>query len=241
MDRQIERRSSAFYQRRHRERLRELGLLKKELWVLPEYADDLAAIEKRMRKPRGDAQRENDDFGGTTMSVAVSALPTAMATLRDDAHRDGADRDGTRMHPTPWHARALFEALLDAPSVRDGAIVVELIEGTEPGLYLTIHDYGDLPLFMAVVGQQIVVEALLWPVAHVRDTMRFNEEVLRTHKLFPLSTLGVETINGEAVYIMFGALSAHSSLTDIVFEIETLADNVIRATEAYEPHLRGLA
>ena len=40
----MERRSSAFYQRRHRDRLREQGLVKKELWVLPEYADALVAI-----------------------------------------------------------------------------------------------------------------------------------------------------------------------------------------------------
>jgi uncharacterized protein YjfI (DUF2170 family) len=104
-----------------------------------------------------------------------------------------------------------------------------------------MYDYGDLPLFMAVVGRQIVVEAMLWPVSQVRDAARFNEEVLRTHKLFPLSTLGIETLDGEAVYIMFGALSAGSSLADVLFEIEALADNVIRATEAFEWHLRVAA
>ena len=46
----MERRSSAYYQRRHRERLREQGLIKKELWVLSEYADELAEIERRMRQ-----------------------------------------------------------------------------------------------------------------------------------------------------------------------------------------------
>jgi uncharacterized protein len=40
---------------------------------------------------------------------------------------------------------------------------------------------------------------------------------------------------------MFGALSAASSLADVLFEIEALADNVIRATEAYEWHLRVAA
>ena len=36
---------------------------------------------------------------------------------------------------------------------------------------------------------------------------------------------------------MFGALSSGSALSDVVFEIELLADNVIKATEAYENHL----
>ncbi len=228
MDRQIERRSSAFYQRRHRERLREQGLLKKELWVLPEYADDLAAIERQMRRPRREAGL--DDDGETAMS-AMAAIDTATRTaipIRGDAAPG----------PQSWSAFTLREALANAASVREGAIAVELIDGAEPGLYLTMNEYGDLPLFMAVVGQQIVVEALLWPLAQVRDVARFNDEVLRTHKLFPLSTLGIETIDGEAVYIMFGALSSHSSLTDVLFEVETLADNVIRATEAYALHLR---
>jgi uncharacterized protein len=233
MDRQPERRSSAFYQRRHRERLRDQGLMKKELWVLPEYADDLAAIERQMRMPRADMPSVSEIMGGDiAMTAAISAFPAAMpSVLRADV----------ATYAMPWGALSLFEALSAAASVREGAIAVEWIEGAEPGLYLTMHDYGDLPLFMAVVGQQIVVEALLWPVAQVRDTARFNDDVLRTHKLFPLSTLGIETIDGEACYIMLGALSSNSSLADVLFEIETLADNVIRATEAYELHLRGIA
>ena len=217
----MERRSSAYYQRRHRERLREQGLIKKELWVLSEYADELAAIERRMRQPRDDTPQ---------------------------AGRAGQEKEreqvmsGMSMQSSPlWTAHALHAALAASDGVRDGAISVELIDGAEPGLYLTMHDYGDLPLFMAVVGRQIVVEAMMWPVSQVRDPARFNEELLRTHRLFPLSTLGIETIDGEAVYIMFGALSASSSLGDVLFEIETLADNVIRATEAYEWHLRVAA
>lgn len=208
----MERRSSAFYQRRHRDRLREQGLVKKELWVLPEYADELAAVERRMRLPRGGPSQ---------------AAPTEGELAMPDK--------------TLWTAKALHDALVASDGARLGVITAELIDGAEPGLYLTMHDYGDLPLYMAVVGRQIVVEAMLWPVSQVRDAAGFNEELLRTHKLFPLSTLGIETIDGEAVYIMFGALSSASSLADVLFEMETLADNVIRATEAYEWHLREAA
>jgi hypothetical protein len=217
----MERRSSAYYQRRHRERLREQGLIKKELWVLSEYADELAAIERQMRHPRGES-------------------PQAARTVRDK--QEEQVMSGMSIESSPlWTALALHTALVASDGVRDGAISIELIDGAEPGLYLTMHDYGDLPIFMAVVGRQIVVEAMMWPVSQVRDAARFNEELLRTHRLFPLSTLGIETIDGEAVYIMFGALSAASSLPDVMFEIETLADNVIRATEAYEWHLQVAA
>jgi hypothetical protein len=216
----MERRTSAFYQRRHRDRLREQGLVKKELWVRPEYADELLEIERQMRHPRG-AQEE----------LMVDAMPAATQASA-----------GPRLGPAPlWTATALHAALSACEPVREGAVSVELIEGAEPGLYLKMREYGDLPLFMAVVGRQIVVEALLWPVSQVRDPAHFNEALLRTHKLFPLSTLGIEVMGGESVYIMFGALSAGSSLAEVLFEIETLADNVIRATEAYENHLREVA
>ena len=214
----MERRSSAYYQRRHRERLREQGLIKKELWVLSEYADELTAIERRMRRPRDARPQAGGEQGEQVMAEVSMQSSSAL-----------------------WLAPVLFTAIAASDDVRDGAMSVELIDGAEPGLYLTMHDYGDLPLFMAVVGHQIVVEAMLWPVSQVRDAARFNEEVLRTHKLFPLSTLGIETIDGEAVYIMFGALSAASSLADVLFEIEALAGNVIRATEAYEWHLQVAA
>ena len=170
------------------------------------------------------ATRANAAAGDLT---AAGAVIGGVATMR-----------GVAPSPSPWTAASLYDALIAAAPVREGAIALELIDGAEPGFYLIMHDYGDLPLFMAVVGQQIVVEALLWPLAKVRDVAHFNDEALRTHKLFPLSTLGIETIDGESVYIMFGALSSTSSLTDVLFEIETLADNVIRATEAYELHLR---
>jgi uncharacterized protein len=227
----MERRTSAFYQRRHRDRLREQGLMKKELWVLPEYADELAAIERLMRRPRSDSLRSGRIAGEQTM------VESQVGELGVAAPRPVASNAAAPM----WTATALCAAIAGSGPVREGLVSVELIEGAEPGLYLTMHDYGDLPLFMAVIGRQIVVEALLWPVSQVRDAARFNEALLRTHKLFPLSTLGIETLDGDAVYIMFGALSASSSLADVLFEIETLADNVIRATEAYEAHLREAA
>jgi uncharacterized protein YjfI (DUF2170 family) len=233
----MERRTSAFYQRRHRERLREQGLTKKELWVLPEYADELAAIERQMRRPRSETARSGRQTGEPTMGESqIAGTPMAGSRL-------SAALNAAALHAAApmWTASGLCAAIAASEPVREGLMAVELIEGAEPGLYMTMHDYGDLPLFMAVVGRQIVVEALLWPVSQVRDPARFNEALLRTHKLFPLSTLGIETLDGDPVYIMFGALSASSSLADVLFEIETLADNVIRATEAYETHLREAA
>ncbi|MOA21330.1 hypothetical protein D3C78_1418170 [compost metagenome] len=64
--------------------------------------------------------------------------------------------------------------------------------------------------------------------------MKFNDAVLRSRELFPLSSIGIETMpNGQTVYNIFGSLSSASSLTNVVTEIFTLVENVQRATEAF--------
>lgn len=141
-----------------------------------------------------------------------------------------------------WTANGLYDALATAELFTSGQAVQELIDGSESSLHITMCEYGELPLFLAVHGEQIIVEAMLWPANDVEDMATFNAEVLRTHKLFPLSSIGLEVLaDGQLYYTMFGALSSASSLSDVVFEIELLADNVIKATEAYEGLLKATA
>ncbi|HEY1029598.1 MAG TPA: YjfI family protein [Pseudomonas sp.] len=202
--------SSAHYQRLYRQRLREQGLVKKEVWILPEHAPLLLAFERKLRQPQ-----------------------LSLASMEKE--------EGMSM-PQVWTAQALFDALAATELFQSGQAGIELLQGADASLHVTMREYGELPLFIAVFGEQIVVEALLWPAADVRDIAAFNEEVLRTHKLFPLSSIGLEKIaDGSDSYIMFGALSSSSTLTDVVFEIELLADNVIKATEAYEGFLKTSA
>jgi len=199
----MERRSSAHYQRLYRQRLREQGLVKKEVWILPEHAQALAAVERELRQPQ-----YKEVFSDKESGMSVSQI---------------------------WTVQTLHAALSAAELFKDKRASVELLQGAEASLHIVMHEYGDLPLFAAVYGEQIVIEAVLWPADDVRDQAAFNREVLRTHKLFPLSSIGLQTmVDGQECYIMFGALSATSTLSNIVEEIETLADNVIKVTEAYE-------
>ncbi|MEC8429025.1 MAG: DUF2170 family protein, partial [Pseudomonadota bacterium] len=51
-------------------------------------------------------------------------------------------------------------------------------------------------------------------------------------------TISLDKVSGnEDYYHMFGALSSTSSLQNIIFEIEVLANNVLQATEAYSEFL----
>ncbi len=200
----MQKKTSAHYQREYRKRLRESGLVKKEVWIRPEHALKLNALEHTLR--------------------------LIDATIEKEAIQ--------QITETQWTTLSLLEALLATELFTSKQASVELIEGIDPALHIIMHEYGELPIFVAVRGQQIIVEALLWPIDNVRNQNEFNELILQTHKYFPLSTISIDKLkNGIHYYQMFGALSSTSILTNIVFEIEMLASNVITATEAYSEHL----
>ena len=198
--------SSAHYQREFRRRLREQGLVKKEVWIRPEHAKQLALIEKQLR----------EDSGSQWIKGVI--MMTNEANI--------------------WTTGSLQAALQETDLVTGGAASLELIDGIEPSLHIVMHEYGDLPVFLTVSGEQIIVESVLWSVDDVTDVPGFNDAVLRTHKYFPLSTVSLDaTPSGPDYYHMFGALSSTSILPNVVFEIETLATNVIHAAEAYSEFL----
>lgn len=198
---------STLHVRNFRDRMRGQGLVKKDVWIRPEHAQELAAIEKAMRDPDGHLERPH-----------VPALESGAG----------------------WTIDTIQHAIGQTNAVRDGQISLDLIEGSEPSLHLQMHDFGDLSVFIAVGGEQIIVEAFLWPVAQVLEPDVFNAHVLRTHKLLPLSMIALQDVGGVAGYTMLGELDTRSSLANLMFEIETLADNVLNATDAYAAYLLPL-
>ncbi len=138
---------------------------------------------------------------------------------------------------TNWTISSLQKSLAELDLVTQGEIELTATEGTDVGIRLTMKGYGDLPIYIAVAGDQILADATLIEVSSIKDVAAFNNVVLRSRDLFPLSSVGIETLaDDQEVYCLFGALSAASSLTVIVQEIFTLADNVIRAAEAFDDH-----
>lgn len=138
---------------------------------------------------------------------------------------------------TNWTTSTLHKSLAGLDAVVNGDIELAVTNGAEAGIRLTLKEFGDLPVYIAVAGDQILADTTLIEVSRIKDTVAFNEVVLRSRDLFPLSSVGIERLaDGQEVYCLFGALSAASSLTVIVQEILTLADNVIRAAEAFDDH-----
>ncbi|NRB40769.1 MAG: YjfI family protein [Pseudomonadales bacterium] len=195
--------TSADYQRDFRKRLRAKGLVKKEVWIVPEHAKRLSAVEKQLRIS------SDEKISDAELSLASDAKEI-------------------------WTSNSLFSSLAKEALFSSEKATLEIIEGIAPSLYITLHEYGDLAVFLNVTGEQIIVESVLWPVADVIDKAGFNDAVLRTHKYFPLSTISLEQgVDGQDYYMMFGALSSYSLLANVIFELEVLASNVIQAAAAY--------
>lgn len=201
-----QKKTSAYYMRRMRESLDAAGFVKHEAYVLPENKPLLKEMEKRLRQPliAGKFKMESFMTAGNT-----------------------------------WNTKRLFDALnalvADQSSSALGQASLTLIEGAEQAIKVDLQEFGGLPVFIVVAGEQIIVDTLLVDADDISDVSGFNDAVLRSREMFPLSSIGIETMpNGETAYNMFGALSADSSLTNVVTEILTLAENVQRAVVAFE-------
>ncbi|MCW8091319.1 DUF2170 family protein [Alteromonas sp. ASW11-130] len=102
---------------------------------------------------------------------------------------------------------------------------------------LLIANQDGIDAWLAISGEQILVESLLFASSQVRDKAALDHEILSTHMVFPLTTVGISTINGEEYYTAFGALSAQSKQETIEIEVDTLFQNVASFLDAYETHL----
>jgi uncharacterized protein YjfI (DUF2170 family) len=181
----------------------------REVWILPQHAPVLLKVEKLLRKPNAHP-----------LIHALKGVSTAMS-----------------------NGLVTTQSLL--PSLQAGQLAVSrrytfsLIEGLEPVIQATAHEYGDVNVYIAVTGEIAIAQATLFPVARVRDTARLNDRVLRTEKLFDLANISIDTHpDGAEFYVIYGALRAASSLADIEFEIDTLAHNAVDAAAAYREFVK---
>ena len=111
---------------------------------------------------------------------------------------------------------------------------VSMIENEE-SLILTFHDHGDLPIVVVAGEKQILVEAALVERNEFAKPEEIDYKLLTTHKYLPLSTIGIENINGIDWYVIFGALSTNSKLEVIAEELLELVTNTFSVIDALEP------
>ncbi|WP_375404053.1 YjfI family protein [uncultured Sphingomonas sp.] len=129
--------------------------------------------------------------------------------------------------PQSWTTSSLGEALR-SPDLAD-EFAVELIDGAESVLRVSMPRHGDLSIFLSVAGEQIVVSTLLWPVDEQPDADAFNRFILKAQKLVPLSNFAITEVDGRDYYELIGELAIESPLSAITLELRVLAENAIDA------------
>jgi uncharacterized protein YjfI (DUF2170 family) len=196
-------------QQARREKLRADGLVMREVWICPMHAPVLQKVEKLLRKPNA--------------HPLIHALKGVSAAMTDG----------------PVTTQTLLPDLQSGQLGTSRRYTFSLVEGLEPVIQAVSHDYGDVNVYIAVTGEIAIAQATLFPVARVRDTARLNDRILRTEKLFDLANISIDAHpDGTEFYVIYGALRATAPLTDIEFEIDTLARNAVDAAAAYREFVK---
>lgn len=197
---------------------RDAGMVKLELWVPAAVRDDVRAAVRAI----------------ITDSTRGPALAPRSRRHTSYANTSGAEHPMDAVIETAWTVPAIKAALDASALVREDEMTLRVLEGAEPVLLATMHEYGDLPIYLSVGGAQIVVSVLLWPVSEQHDRHAFNEFMLKAQRVVPLSNFAITNVNGEDVYELMGELSCKTTLQTILIELRTLAENAIDATELRE-------
>ena len=201
-----------------RQARREAGLVKLELWVPESARDDVKAAVRAII---------TDSTRGPHLAGRARRPTSHSITSGDDHHMDAVIE-------TPWTVPAIKAALDESALLREGEMTLRVLEGADAVLLATMHEYGDLPVYLSVGGAQIVCSVLLWPVAEQADRHAFNEFLLKAQRVVPLSNFAITNVGGEDVYELMGELSCKTTLQTILIELRTLAENAIDATELRE-------
>ena len=151
------------------------------------------------------------------------------------AQLTGKDYDD--MDHQPWTAQRLFDALSGHSYAHDRGIQFQMRNGGDPMIEAELPHYGDLPVQIVVTESEIRASSVLCSASHVANTAAFNEMCLRLNLTFPLLDFGLLDVSGEPTYVVFGQLSTHSSIANIVEELETLGHNTILAAHEIQPFL----
>ncbi|HEY0179787.1 MAG TPA: YjfI family protein [Dokdonella sp.] len=141
----------------------------------------------------------------------------------------------------PWTTAALHEALAEHVEREKLPYRLTLERGADPTIAITLPDHGDLVVHLMASGEQLFCSTPLCLGSQVADRAAFNDACLRLNPINPLSNIGLQSLDGDDVYVVFGELSTRSPLVNIVEEIDVLAQNTLQAAEALGDYLDGRA
>jgi uncharacterized protein YjfI (DUF2170 family) len=197
---------------------------------------------REARKRAGFVKLEIWAPGACREDILSAVRSIVIDSNRGPGHSGSAPKGNRPMDQvidTAWTIHALRRELDYSTLVRDGEMKVQVIEGADPVLLVTMCEYGDLPIYVSAGPAQIVVSVVLWPVDEQEDQAEFNLFLLKAQKIVPLSNFGVTTVDGRDYYELFGEIAAKTSLQTIIIELRTLAENAIDAASDLRESFRA--
>jgi uncharacterized protein YjfI (DUF2170 family) len=110
------------------------------------------------------------------------------------------------------------------------------ISGDVDVLQVTVEGREELPIFVSVTDDQILCISYLWGEDEVLETKRVDmlEAMLEMNIPMPLSSFA----KVEDKYVVFGALSITSSMSDVEHELIVLSDNAIDVIDDMSEYLK---
>lgn len=205
---------------RRRRKLEKAGLRRTEVWVRPVDVPLIHFIADRIRN-------------GAIVSISPPSRPDD-----SDGPGEGKASKGTDMEAvsSPWTVESLKQAIEQDENLVDGEFVCTISQGAEKVLEVVVAAAGDIRLYVAINGDQIITTTLLWPRDDQEDPAAFEAMMLRAHKVYmPLSALSVDAIDGREYYELFGSMSARSVLSSVIMEFRTIANNALELARDLGP------
>ncbi|MDQ6963004.1 MAG: DUF2170 family protein [Mariprofundaceae bacterium] len=128
---------------------------------------------------------------------------------------------------------SLKQALNGAESDDNLLTSASFLEGL---LQVTVEDRDEFPAYISIDEDQILCTTYLWAESEVQPDKKSEllEAMLTMNVPMPLSSFG--KVGHQ--YLIFGAMSIHSSIDDIIHEVSVLSDNTLNAVEAMQDYLK---
>ena len=128
----------------------------------------------------------------------------------------------------------LREILNDHTSANGYGFAVTNLDG-EDALEVVVEDRVEFPILVWFDGEQLLAVTYLWDESQVRPDSRTEMLAALLELNVPLQLSSFGKIRDR--YVLFGALSANSTLDHITTELEVLSDNTLEAIEIIAPYL----
>lgn len=131
----------------------------------------------------------------------------------------------------------LLRESLDELTTSNGYRFAAKLSDGDDAIEVIVEDREEFPILVWVDGEQILCVTYLWNEAQIDPEQRSTMYglMLEVNISLPLSSFG--KIGGR--YVLFGALSAKSSINSIITEVEVLSDNTLEAIEIVAPYLQA--